>query len=154
MRVLVFVALLISCNFAWSVIETYEFSNDRQKQQFQSLVEELRCPKCQNQNLADSNSEIAADLRAEVYRLIIEGQSDAEITDYLVARFGEFVRYKPEVNRYTAWLWFAPLVMLAIGLIAALLFARASRSNQTGVAPTETLSDGERERLTKLTEED
>lgn len=153
MRTLVFMVLLITSASSWSVIETYEFANDQQRQQFHALVEELRCPKCQNQNLADSNSEIAADLRAEVYRLIQTGQSDTEIVDYLVQRYGEFVRYKPTVNRYTAWLWFAPLALLGIGFIAALLFARGSRIRNNDDVQSELLSDSERERLAKLTEE-
>ena len=132
-----------------AVIETYEFKTADQQARFKTLVAELRCPKCQNQNLADSNSEIATDLRAEVYRLIDEGQSDEMIVDHLVARYGEFVRYRPAVDSRTIWLWGLPAIMLLIGLIVAFLVARnsAPKRAQTG----EALTEEQRQRLEEIT---
>lgn len=96
-------------------IDTYEFPDELTKKRFNSLAYELRCPKCQNQNLADSNSPIAADLRKEVYDMLLAGRSDTEIMNFMVDRYGEFVLYRPRVNSLTYALWFGPIVFLLIG---------------------------------------
>src|SRR5690606_30584825 len=90
---------------AQAAIDTYEFGSDSERARFRQLTEELRCPKCQNQNIADSNAPIATDLRREIFRMLEEGKSDDEIVDYLVDRYGDFVRYKPPVNARTLLLW-------------------------------------------------
>lgn len=82
-----------------------------------SISEELRCLVCQNETLADSNADLAADLRNEVRELIVSGRSDEEIKRYLVARYGDFVLYKPPVKRTTWLLWFGPFVLLAAGVL-------------------------------------
>ncbi|MDO9282990.1 MAG: cytochrome c-type biogenesis protein CcmH [Methylotenera sp.] len=82
------------------------------------LSHELRCLVCQNQTLADSNAPLAQDLRQEVRELIVKGLSDQEITDYLVVRYGEFVRYRPAVNAQTLLLWIGPALLLAIGFFS------------------------------------
>ncbi|MCL4128630.1 UNVERIFIED_CONTAM: hypothetical protein GTU68_002885 [Idotea baltica] len=87
--------------------ELKEFSSDQLRDRFQVLVTELRCPKCQNQNLADSNSPISADLRTEIFRMLEEGSTDQEIIDFLVVRYGEFVMYRPPVKKTTLILWLA-----------------------------------------------
>lgn len=109
---------------AHGVIETYEFENEDQQLRYQVFVEELRCPKCQNQNLSGSNSPIAADLRRELHRLLSEGKSDDEIVDFMVTRYGDFVLYRPPVNRHTAVLWSFPVVVLALGLLVVVLLIR------------------------------
>jgi cytochrome c-type biogenesis protein CcmH len=108
----------------------YPFDNSIDKGRFEILAEELRCPKCQNQNLADSNAPVAADLRDKVYELMIEGQSDDEIVDYLVARYGDFVRYNPPVQKNTYFLWFGPVVMVLIGLIVIISLTRGGKKSQ------------------------
>jgi cytochrome c-type biogenesis protein CcmH len=108
----------------------YPFDNAIDKGRFEILAEELRCPKCQNQNLADSNAPVAADLRDKVYELMIEGQSDDEIVDYLVARYGDFVRYNPPVQKNTYFLWFGPVVMVLIGLIVIISLTRGGKKSQ------------------------
>ena len=77
---------------ARAAIDTYEFKDEAERERFRVLTEELRCPKCQNQNIADSNAPIATDLRREIFRMLEEGKGDDEIVDYLVARYGDFVR--------------------------------------------------------------
>jgi cytochrome c-type biogenesis protein CcmH len=84
------------------------------------LTQTLRCPKCQNQDIADSNAPIAADLRREVYQLIVQGKTDQQITDFMVARYGDFVRYKPALNKRTWILWYGPLALLILGLSVVL----------------------------------
>ena len=108
----------------------YPFDNEIDKQRFEILAEELRCPKCQNQNLADSNAPVASDLRDKVYELMIEGQSDDEIVDYLVARYGDFVRYNPPVQQNTFFLWFGPGVMVLIGLMVIISLSRSGKKSQ------------------------
>lgn len=91
-----------------------QFRDNAEEQRFHDLVAELRCVMCQNQSLADSNAQIAVDLRHEVLALMREGRSDAEVRDFLVARYGEFVLYRPRVSSTTWLLWFGPL-LFALG---------------------------------------
>lgn len=102
-----------------------QFRNAAEEQHFRTLVTELRCVMCQNQSLADSNAQIAHDLRREVLELMRQGRTDAQIKDYLVARYGEFVLYKPRIEERTWLLWFGPLaVLLAGGLVVAVVVRR------------------------------
>ncbi|WP_454255338.1 cytochrome c-type biogenesis protein [Pseudomonas sp. Marseille-Q8238] len=116
--------LLIACllglslvGVARAAIDTYEFRDETERERFRTLTEELRCPKCQNQNIADSNAPIATDLRREIYRMLEEGKSNGDIVDYLVMRYGDFVRYKPPVDARTYLLWFGPGALLLGGLV-------------------------------------
>ena len=83
---------------ASAVIESYDFENESLRERFQVLAAELRCPKCQNQNIADSNAPIAADLRKQLHIQLHEGRSDQEIVDFMVARYGDFVLYRPPMK--------------------------------------------------------
>jgi cytochrome c-type biogenesis protein CcmH len=105
-----------------AVIETYQFSNDSLELRYRALSIELRCPKCQNQNIADSNAPIAQDLRKLLYKQLEAGATDDEILDYMVSRYGEFVRYKPRFEGVTLLLWLMPILLLlgAVGLLAAI----------------------------------
>ena len=92
------------------------FESTTEEKRFRGLIHELRCVMCQNQSLADSNAQIAHDLRREVLSLMRRGHSDAEIRDHLVARYGEFVLYRPRVGPATWLLWFGPLLVLGAGV--------------------------------------
>ena len=83
---------------AHAAIDTYEFANDAERDRFRELTKELRCPKCQNQDIADSNAPIATDLRREIYRMLGEGKDNQQILDFMVARYGDFVLYKPALT--------------------------------------------------------
>jgi cytochrome c-type biogenesis protein CcmH len=107
-----------------SPVETFEFTDEVTKIRFQALSKELRCPKCQNQNLADSNSPIAADLRNELYSLLQQGKADSEIVDFMVNRYGEFVLYRPRVSELTYILWFGPLVLILFGVVIVIVIVR------------------------------
>ena len=134
---------------AQGAIDAYEFKDEAERERYRTLVEELRCPKCQNQNIADSNAPIAMDLRREIYRMLEEGQSNEQIIDYLVARYGDFVRYKPPVNAKTFLLWYGPFGLLAIGIgVLALILVRRRRGSASQASNT--LSEAERARLTML----
>ena len=147
MRVLFTVLLLFLGLTARAAINVYDFSNPEDEARFKHLSEELRCLVCQNQNLADSNAELAQDLRNKLYGMVRQGRSDEQIIDYMVQRYGDFVLYKPPVKATTYALWFGPLVLLAIGLAFLLRFIR-QRARQ----PETTLSDEERARLAALLE--
>lgn len=129
-----------------SPVDTYEFKNEATKVRFNALTKELRCPKCQNQNLADSNSPIAADLRREVYDLLNQGKADSEIVDFMVARYGDFVLYRPRVSSVTYILWFGPAFLLLIGVIVVVTVLRSKRQKMV----EETLSDDQKNQLDNI----
>ncbi len=107
-----------------AAIDVYKFDSKDKEHRFQTLVAELRCPKCQNQTLADSNSEIATDLRMKVYQMLKKDKSDDVIIDYMLERYGEFVLYKPRVTGQTLLLWYGPILLLLMGLIIVGLILR------------------------------
>ena len=151
--------LLIACLLGLSLvgaaraaIDTYQFKDEVERERFRSLTEELRCPKCQNQNIADSNAPIATDLRREIYRMLDEGRSDREIVDFLVMRYGDFVMYKPPLDSRTWLLWYGPFGLLGLGAIA--LCVLVLRRRKVEKAPERVaLSAAEHERLNALLKE-
>ena len=133
---------------AQAAIDAYQFRDEAERARYSELTRELRCPKCQNQDIADSNAPIAADLRKEIYRMLEEGQSNRQIIDFMVDRYGEFVRYKPELSSRTWLLWFGPAVLLGGGLVVIGVIVGRRRGERRGQA--DTLSDEERQRLAQL----
>ncbi|QOL25866.1 cytochrome c-type biogenesis protein CcmH [Thalassotalea sp. LPB0316] len=144
------IALLWLASAQASPIDTYQFKNEVDKTRYQALVKELRCPKCQNQNLADSNSQIAVDLREQVYVMINEGKSDKEIVDYMVARYGDFVLYRPKVNEMTYILWFGPAVLLLIGAIVVVMIVRKKAPPQAD----KPMSEAQKQQLADILKEE
>lgn len=121
-------------------VETFQFKDEATKLRFQLLSKELRCPKCQNQNLADSNSKIAVDLRKNLYNLLQEGKSDQEIIDFMVYRYGDFVLYRPQLKKQTYILWFGPIAIIlgfAIGLVFVLRKRSKSKANEANLSTEE-----------------
>jgi cytochrome c-type biogenesis protein CcmH len=114
-----------------AVIETYEFSTPDLELRYKALSQELRCPKCQNQNIADSNAPISRDLRAIVHEQLEAGATNEEIIIFLVDRYGEFVRYRPGMDSNTLWLWSAPLILLVMAVAMVLTQIRKDRDRQT-----------------------
>lgn len=143
--------LLVLVGVAHAAIDTYEFASEAERARYRQLTEELRCPKCQNQNIADSDAPIAMDLRAEIYRMLEAGDSNAQIIDYLVARYGDFVLYKPPVTRRTLLLWYGPAALLVGGFV--LLGVIVLRRRKAGGAVSTGLSSDEQQRLAKLLEQ-
>jgi len=130
-NVLLFCIVALFSSYSFSEAEAIlKFNSTVDETRYNALIEELRCPKCQNQNLADSNAGIAIDLRNQVYSMINQELSDKEIVDYMVARYGEFVLYKPANNAGTFLLWYGPLILLIIGLCAFVLVIRSNRKLQ------------------------
>ncbi|WP_409438701.1 cytochrome c-type biogenesis protein [Pseudomonas sp.] len=140
--------LLVWIGVAQAAIETFAYTNDAERERFQALTRELRCPKCQNQDLADSNAPIAADLRGEIHRLMNEGKSDEQIINYLVARYGEFVMYRPPVEQRTWLLWYGPAAFLILGFCIILIIVR--RRQQQTLPSNAPLSADEQARLASL----
>ena len=95
----------------------YPLDSAKKDAQFSHLLRDLRCLVCQNQDLADSNADLAKDLRAEVYELVKAGNSDSEIIDHLTAQYGDFILFKPPVRAITALLWFGPALFMVLGLL-------------------------------------
>lgn len=106
-----------------------QFRDAAEEARFHDLVVELRCVMCQNQSLADSHAQIAMDLRREVLNLMREGRSDPEIREHLVARYGEFVLYRPEVEPKTWLLWFGPLLFALVGGVVVWRLLRRTTRN-------------------------
>ncbi|MBD5703985.1 cytochrome c-type biogenesis protein CcmH, partial [Citrobacter freundii] len=144
MRFLLGLLMLVISGSALATIDVMQFKDEAQEQQFRQLTEQLRCPKCQNNSIADSNSMIATDLRQKVYELMQEGKSQKEIVDYMVARYGNFVTYDPPLTPLTILLWVMPVV--AIGLGGWIIFARTRRRVRVKQEefPDDVIPDGKR----------
>jgi cytochrome c-type biogenesis protein CcmH len=129
-----------------SPVETFEFDNEVDKIRFQALSKELRCPKCQNQNLADSNSTVAIALRLELYNMIKDGRADSEIVTFMVGRYGEFVLYKPRVSGLTYVLWFGPILFILIGIVVVIVMVKRKPEKKEALA----LSSQQQDKLNEL----
>ena len=145
------VALLCWLPFSATLanIELHEFDSPEQEEAYRELIFELRCLVCQNQNLADSNADLAVDLRRQTYDMLQEGADKQDVVDYMVERYGEFVLYKPPFNAQTLMLWGGPFVFLLLGFF--FLF-RLVRQNQADNA-AKSLTDADRERARALLNE-
>ena len=130
---------LLCAGFASAVGATedlVQFESTEQQQLYRQLTAELRCPKCQNQNIADSNAVVAVDMRNKTLELVRQGQTHDQVIDFMKQRYGDFVHYQPPFQLSTIWLWLLPI--LAVLSLAFTVFRR-SKSSQTAEAPeTET----------------
>lgn len=112
----------------FAVIDVYQFESVDNEQRFRGLIEQLRCPKCQNQSISDSDADIAQDMRAQVANMIRDGRSDDEIVGYFTERYGDFVNYKPPVTPQTLILWVGPLLIFFVGLILVVVQIRRAKA--------------------------
>lgn len=124
-----------------------EFDNPALQKRYDKLLHRLRCLVCQNETLAVSQADLAQDLRGEIYRMMADGRTNREITDYLVARYGDFVLYDPPLQRSTWLLWFGPFLFLIIALYFMARFIRSRRTVDGNPEPQD------RERLEQLLRE-
>ncbi len=134
---------------ALAVVETYDFDSEADRRRYNALIDELRCPKCQNQNLSGSDAPIAQDLRREVYRMIQAGDSDQEILNFMHRRYGDFVLYRPRLTLETLALWLGPAVLVLVGGGVWWRLSREPR-RQANAA----LSEAEQARLRDMLERD
>lgn len=144
MRVLSFLCALLLSFSVLASSEVLHFDNDTQEQQFRELTMQLRCPKCQNNSIADSNSMIASDMRQKVYELMQQGQTKEQVVDYMVDRYGYFVTYEPPITPFTLLLWLLPALFLAAG--AWMIIQRARRIRNA----KEPMSEQDKKRLQTL----
>jgi cytochrome c-type biogenesis protein CcmH len=143
-----FLAML--CGFSvvtFAAVDTFEFSTDEQQQRFRNLSNEFRCPMCQNTSLTGSSGGVAEDLRREIYYMIVDGKTDAEIEQFMFERYGDFIFYRPRFMWQTWLLWLGPLLFLGLG---AWLVTGIIRRAKPSARASEALSDSDKERLQKI----
>jgi cytochrome c-type biogenesis protein CcmH len=150
MRVFLGVLLLTLALSVQARIEIHQFDDPEKEALYNELIRELRCLVCQNQNLADSNAELAQDLRQQTYKMVEAGKSKQDVVDYMVERYGDFVLYKPPFKGITALLWVGPFVILFFGLITVIFLIRGRQQVDPNTGP----SEQDLERARKLLEDD
>lgn len=139
--------LILTAAGAFGAIDVHDFEDAATRERYQHLIAELRCPKCQNQSLSGSDAPIAQDLRRELARMLDEGRSDAEIVDFMVQRYGDFVLYRPPLKPETLVLWGAPLAMLLAGAGVVISLVRRQRRLPGADAPLSASEQAEASRL-------
>jgi cytochrome c-type biogenesis protein CcmH len=132
-----FLSLLLLTGAAQASQALIEFKSPEQQALFKELTHELRCPKCQNQNIADSNAVVAVDMRAKTLELVQQGQNKEQVLDYMKSRYGDFVHYQPPLNKFTLILWLLPALMVC-GLIGLLVVRRRAERTVAGTASVDT----------------
>lgn len=135
MKQLVILIWLASTN-AWAAIESRTFADAEQQTSYELLTNELRCLVCQNQTIADSNAELAADLRRQVYEMLQQGQSQDDIVRFMTDRYGDFVLYNPPFKAKTGLLWLGPALFLLAGLAAGVWVIKRKKTRQTATDDT------------------
>lgn len=145
--IMLFVCVQIFTTFCLAApIETFKFDSTESEKIFHKLSEELRCLVCQNQNIAESNSELAKDLRLEIYTMLIDGQSEEQIVAFMVQRYGDYVLYRPPFKPMTWLLWFGPVLVFSFGLIFVVRLIKS----QSSAVQVDGLSETERQRIQDL----
>ena len=130
-------------------IDAYQFDDADKEALYKKLTKELRCTVCQNQDIADSNAELAADLRRKTYKMVQEGKSEEYVLDYMSQRYGDFVLYRPRLQTNTILLWVGPFVILLVGIVVLLRLIRRKPAADELV-----LSDADRARAKQLLDEE
>ena len=146
-----FLTALLFSSVAFSAIDALNFSSPQQESDYHQLTQSLRCPQCQNNNIADSNATIAVDMRGKVFELLQEGKSKNDVVDYMVERYGNFVTYDPPMTASTLVLWIAPLLLVLLGVVFLL---RRKPKTQSAVKSQDVLTDEDNARLAELLNKD
>jgi len=155
-KILFFLTALFCSVSAWASIDVLNFTSPEQEKEYQQLTQELRCPQCQNNNIADSNATIAVDMRAKVFELLQEGKSKQQVVDYMVQRYGNFVTYDPPLTAATIMLWVLPLLLVLFGIVLVLRRrpkiqnVMQNQEQNVSVEQMESLTDAEQQRLQEL----
>ena len=150
-KTLLFLTALLFSSVAFSSIDALNFTSPQQESDYHQLTQSLRCPQCQNNNIADSNATIAMDMRGKVFELLQEGKSKNDVVDYMVARYGNFVTYDPPMTASTLVLWIAPLLLVLLGVVFLL---RRKPKTQSAVKSQDVLTDEDNARLAELLNKD
>ena len=146
-----FLTALLFSSVAFSAIDALNFTSPQQESDYHQLTQSLRCPQCQNNNIADSNATIAVDMRGKVFELLQEGKSKNDVVDYMVACYGNFVTYDPPMTASTLVLWIAPLLLVLLGVVFLL---RRKPKAQSAVKSQDVLTDEDNARLAELLNKD
>jgi cytochrome c-type biogenesis protein CcmH len=133
-RLLILLALCLSGPLQ-AAVDVFPFETEAQEARYHHLIDELRCVVCQGQAISESNAPLAQDLRRKVYEQIRAGKSDEEIMAYMVARYSDFVLYRPPFKPATAVLWLGPFLILMAGVTAGYLFVRRRRRVEVAANP-------------------
>lgn len=124
-----FLLFALAANLATAApIEFNQFDSPQQEADYQSLIQTLRCPQCQNNNIADSNATIATDMRAKTLELLKQGKNKDEVVEYMVERYGNFVTYDPPLTPATIFLWILPILLILSGI--SLILMRKKKGSQ------------------------
>ena len=145
-RYLYVILLAITFPVSANSIEIYTFDNKQQEKVYHSLTQDLRCLVCQNQNIAESNAELAKDMRRKTYEMVKQDKSEKEISAFMVTRYGDFVLYRPPFEPMTWLLWFGPLIIFIIGILFVVRFMKSQKRD----AQVDSLSEEEIERIKNL----
>jgi cytochrome c-type biogenesis protein CcmH len=134
-RLLLVLMLLCTTGVVYAIDSQPPFPDAAVQARYEALTHELRCLVCQDETVADSNAELAADFRRQIHDMVAAGKTDAEIKSYMVGRYGDFVLYKPPVQSNTALLWVGPFILLLIALMVVSLVVRrrAAQPEEGGV---------------------
>jgi cytochrome c-type biogenesis protein CcmH len=144
-RSMLILSLVLTGNKIYADDKPVEFENQVLEQRYYELIDEVRCLVCQNQSLADSNADLAQDLRNEIYEMLVAGNDNKQIMQFLVERYGDFVLYRPPLQENTWLLWFGPFLLLLIVVVIAIIIIRKQSSESTTH-----ISDEEQERLVEI----
>lgn len=147
MRIFYLAIGFLMCFHVFAAVEVKNFDNAEQERVYNTLISELRCLVCQNQTIADSNADLAKDLRSQVYKMLQQGKSRQEIVDFMTQRYGDFVLYNPPLKAKTSLLWLAPVLFLLIGLLVAWSVTRKRRLAE------HTLNSQESEKIRRILEQ-
>lgn len=145
-KIILLIVLSYSVSTVAAPIETFQFDSPEKEKIFHKLSEELRCLVCQNQSVAESNADLAKDLRLEIYTMLSKGKSEDEIVSFMVDRYGDYVLYRPPFKPMTWLLWFGPIIAFFIGIIFVVRYMKSQNMSKQ----VESLSEEEIERIKNL----
>lgn len=149
MKLIYFVLLFSIHSVCLAGVEYRKFENPEQEQSYNELINELRCLVCQNQTIADSNADLAKDLRRQVHEMLRKGNSQQDIIDYMLSRYGDFVLYRPPLKSKTILLWVGPFIFLILGLILLFIYIRKKKSD-----PSAELDQQQQQHIRNILEQD
>lgn len=134
MRKLLIMLMLLCCAQAFAIDSEVPFADPGMQARYETLIHGFRCLVCQDETVADSDADLAADFRRQIHAMVAAGKSDAEIKDYMVERYGDYVLYKPPVQASTWLLWTGPFILLTVALLVVILVVRR-RARQPEAGP-------------------
>lgn len=148
-----FSLLILASSIATAApVEFNQFDNPQQEADYKTLIAELRCPQCQNNNIADSNATIATDMRAKTLELLKQGKSKDEVVSYMIERYGNFVTYNPPITPATILLWVMPVLLILFGIV--LVLSRKKKTQAVGNSQSVAKSTIDQARLDKILNKD